>query len=68
MGLEPFRLVVNDPRFEATPMILETPKGTEDGLELDAVNLGILRRLRGEGVPPTNGAAEAECHDARPDQ
>jgi hypothetical protein len=27
-------------------MILETPKGTEDGRELDAVNLETLRGLR----------------------
>ena len=31
LGLEPFRRVVNDPRFRALPMILETPKGDEDG-------------------------------------
>jgi deoxyribonuclease-4 len=46
MGLEPFRRVLNDPRFAAVPMILETPKGTEGGRELDAVNLETLRRLR----------------------
>lgn len=45
MGLEPFRRVVNDPRFAAVPMILETPKGTEHGRELDAVNLEALRGL-----------------------
>jgi deoxyribonuclease-4 len=45
LGLEPFRLLVNDPRFRGTPMILETPKeATPDG-DMDAVNLGILRRL-----------------------
>ena len=48
MGLEPFRHVVNDPRFADLPMILETPKGTDEetGEELDAVNLGVLRGLR----------------------
>jgi deoxyribonuclease IV len=45
LGLEPFRHVVNDPRFQALPMILETPKGDEEGVDLDAVNLEILRRL-----------------------
>jgi deoxyribonuclease IV len=46
LGLEPFRFVVNDPRFRALPMILETPKGEdESGLDLDAVNLGVLRGL-----------------------
>ena len=35
----------SDPRFRSVPMILETPKGTEDGEDLDAVNLGVLRKL-----------------------
>jgi len=48
MGPEPFRHVVNDPRFAALPMILETPKGAdaETGEELDAVNLRVLQGLR----------------------
>ncbi|QEH36668.1 putative endonuclease 4 [Aquisphaera giovannonii] len=45
MGLEPFRRLVNDPRFRHLPMILETPKGTEEGEELDAQNLRTLRQL-----------------------
>jgi deoxyribonuclease-4 len=45
MGLEPFRNLVNDPRFRDLPMILETPKGTEDGEDLDARNARILRGL-----------------------
>jgi deoxyribonuclease-4 len=45
LGLEPFRLLVNDPRFRAIPMILETPKGEEAGENLDAVNLRVLRGL-----------------------
>jgi deoxyribonuclease-4 len=52
IGLEPFRRVVNDPRFRHLPMILETPKGEEDGEDLDAVNLRLLRRL--EGGSPVN--------------
>jgi deoxyribonuclease-4 len=48
LGLDPFRFVVNDPRFRALPMILETPKGEdESGQDLDAVNLGVLRGLEG---------------------
>jgi deoxyribonuclease-4 len=45
MGLESFRLLVNDPRFRDRPMILETAK--EDGAEkdMDAVNLATLRGL-----------------------
>jgi deoxyribonuclease-4 len=41
LGLEPFRLLVNDRRFRSHPMILETPK--ED--DMDAVNLRVLRGL-----------------------
>jgi deoxyribonuclease-4 len=44
LGLEPFRLLVNDPRFHDRPMILETPK-EEDGRDMDPVNLGVLRGL-----------------------
>jgi deoxyribonuclease IV len=47
MGLEPFKLLLNDPRFRALPMILETPKGTENGQELDTINLQVLRELCG---------------------
>ena len=47
MGLEPFRLVVNDRRFAAVPMVLETPKGQVEGEDLDAINLRTLRQLRG---------------------
>jgi deoxyribonuclease IV len=45
LGLEPFRLLVNDPRFRARPMVLETPKEGPDGEDMDAVNLGVLRGL-----------------------
>ena len=45
MGLEPFRQVVNDLRFRHLPLILETPKGIENGEDLDIRNLRILRRL-----------------------
>lgn len=43
LGLEPFRMLLNDSRFKAVPKILETPKGDND--EMDAVNLQILRGL-----------------------
>jgi deoxyribonuclease-4 len=55
MGLEAFRRIVNDARFAGLPMILETPKGTEGGAELDAVNLGVLRGLVA-GAPGGGGA------------
>ena len=45
LGLEPFRHVLNDPRFAGLPMYLETRKGTEDGEDLDAINLRTLRGL-----------------------
>lgn len=44
LGLEPFRCLVNDARFSAIPMILETPKGDAD--EMDRINLALLRGLR----------------------
>jgi deoxyribonuclease IV len=44
LGLEPFRHILNDPRFADLPMYLETPKGKpEDGF--DAMNLKTLRGL-----------------------
>lgn len=45
LGLEPFRLIVNDPRFADLPMYLETPKGETDEGDWDAVNLKTLRDL-----------------------
>jgi deoxyribonuclease IV len=52
IGLEPFRRLVNDPRFSTLPMLLETPK--EEGRSatrievdrFDARNLRVLRGLR----------------------
>jgi deoxyribonuclease-4 len=52
IGLECFRLVMNDPRFREVPKILETPK-EEDGLPMDRVNLALLRALEGaKRLPP----------------
>jgi deoxyribonuclease IV len=48
LGIEPFRLLLNDPRFQKTPMVLETPKEDEAGREMDPVNLGVLRGLCGK--------------------
>lgn len=45
LGLEPFRHILNDPRFAALPMYLETEKAERDGQELDAINLATLRSL-----------------------
>ncbi|RDV83241.1 deoxyribonuclease IV [Ammonifex thiophilus] len=43
IGLEAFRLLLNDPRFQRLPMVLETPKGPD--LKEDVMNLNTLRSL-----------------------
>jgi len=43
LGVEAFRLLVNDPALRRAPMLLETPKGEE--LLEDIVNLTVLRSL-----------------------
>jgi deoxyribonuclease-4 len=43
IGLEGFRLLLNDPRFAEHPMTLETPKGKD--LREDRENLRVLRSL-----------------------
>jgi deoxyribonuclease IV len=57
LGLEPFRRLLNDPRFDALPMLLETPKletpeskRRSDVDPWDARNLRTLRKLIG-GTP-----------------
>jgi deoxyribonuclease-4 len=45
MTLEPFRLLVNDPRFRSRPMVLETEKEFDGCDDMDAVNLAVLRGL-----------------------
>jgi deoxyribonuclease IV len=52
LGLEPFRMLLNDPRFAGLPMLLETPKletpesrRKSDLDPWDARNLRTLRRL-----------------------
>ena len=43
LGLEPFRTLLNDPRFRGLPMLLETPKGKD--MAEDIENLAVLRAL-----------------------
>ncbi|HUC99363.1 MAG TPA: hypothetical protein VMR88_12835, partial [Candidatus Polarisedimenticolaceae bacterium] len=43
IGLDAFRLLMNDKRFWGVPMCLETPKGLD--LAEDRQNLGLLRSL-----------------------
>ncbi|HEY2762114.1 MAG TPA: deoxyribonuclease IV [Pirellulales bacterium] len=49
IGLEGFRLLLNDERFAKVPMYLETPKedeeGKPNGIKLDKMNLATLRGL-----------------------
>ena len=45
MGLEPFRLLLNDTRFRQIPMYLETPKGNKGKQTWDSINLATLRGL-----------------------
>jgi deoxyribonuclease-4 len=54
LGRAAFRHLLGDPRFQKTPMYLETPKGMEDGVDMDVTNLRLLRRMCGrkdEGGP-----------------
>lgn len=43
LGLEPFRLLLNDPRFSRIPKVIETPKTVET--ESDLKNMRMLRSL-----------------------
>ncbi|MGQ0703973.1 MAG: deoxyribonuclease IV [Gemmatimonadales bacterium] len=45
LGANPFRRIMNDPRFRETPKIIETPKG-KDEVATDRRMLGRLRRYR----------------------
>jgi deoxyribonuclease-4 len=47
MTLEPFRHLVNDPRFHSRPMVLETEKESDGCDDMDAVNLAVLHGLVG---------------------
>ncbi len=46
IGLDGFRNIINDPRFQEIPMILETPKSKD--LHEDVENLAVLRSLVGQ--------------------
>ena len=43
LGLDPFRRLMQDPRFATIPKILETPKGDEDEVTNDRRMLALLR-------------------------
>ena len=54
IGLECFRLIMNDPRLHSVPKILETPKYLDDK-EMDQVNVQILRSLACCDAPLDSG-------------
>lgn len=66
LGLEAFRLLMNDPRLETVPLLLETPKD-EKTLKEDVENLNTLMRLvaGGSGRRPVK-AAETVAGGKRP--
>jgi deoxyribonuclease-4 len=50
LGIEPFRWIVNDPRFDRLPMLLETPKaggGATGPIRADPDDMRNLATLRG---------------------
>ena len=55
IGITPFQLLVNDPRFENIPMVIETPKMESIHLRhlrykaMHAANLAVLRGLVKDG-------------------
>ncbi len=60
LGLEPFRMLVNDPRFAGLPMVLETPKEDAAGeMTMDRVNLAALRDLTVRESPGMAVSGEA---------
>lgn len=67
IGINAFRWLVNDPRFKDRPMILETPKEGENGIEMDPINLGILRGLGAKSssrTPPKRTPQRASTRKA----
>ena len=50
LGEGPFRRIMTDPRFADVPKVLETPKGDEDMVTNDRINLGLLRSFRLAGT------------------
>lgn len=43
LGKAAFRLLLGDDHFRQVPMYLETPKGEQDGVDWDVINLRVLR-------------------------
>jgi deoxyribonuclease IV len=65
LGLEAFRLLLNDPRFRRVPKVLETPKTVET--KSDQMNLRTLRSLM-DGAPRARSSpsSSASARGPRP--
>ena len=63
IGKEPFRHIINDPRFANLPGCLETPKSAD--LHEDVENLAILRSLVEERKPKRRGGNRTAKERAR---
>jgi deoxyribonuclease-4 len=50
IGPEPFGWLLCDRRFRKVPMVLETPKGEQDGENSDVINLRTLRELAAKKI------------------
>ena len=46
LGRGTFQCLLNDPRLDGIPFILETPKGEKGGKNWDAINIRKLKKLR----------------------
>ncbi len=46
LGVDAFQCIVNDARLQEIPMIIETPKLSAEGREMDEANLKVLRSLK----------------------
>ncbi|HEX8172159.1 MAG TPA: deoxyribonuclease IV [Thermoanaerobaculia bacterium] len=64
LGLEPFRFLLNDPRFTRIPKVLETPKPVET--ISDRENLATLRSLVTSGAKPRSARRSPAPRARRP--
>ena len=62
LGLEPFRFLLNDPRFTRIPKVIETPKPVEH--ESDRRNLAVLRSLIGKPKSQSRRVAKPQRKSA----
>lgn len=66
IGLEGFRLILNDQRFRHLPMYLETPKEKRDGVDMDVINLERLRALLSKR-PRSKAGNHSHAHTEGPE-